>query len=258
MSILRRIILACAAALLPGMASAADVRIMWYSDGNEGEVVRDLLDRFEKQNPDIRVILDRVPYKTIVENLPTMVASGQAPDMARITDLGGQAEYLLDVGPLVKDRSYWEANFSDTLPWMRPAGNANGIFGMLTQLTITLPIINETLFQQAGIQQVFRLAAEIGDAGHVRRLAAGDHGREVLDDGLVGHAVQDDADIRVLLLESVEQVAHHLALVAVGIPHDPHIRSRGHAGQEGGRAGQDDAPQDAHARSSLTLQFQPS
>ncbi|HEY0419800.1 MAG TPA: ABC transporter substrate-binding protein, partial [Acetobacteraceae bacterium] len=151
MSILRRTILACAAALLPGMASAADVRIMWYSDGNEGEVVRDLLDRFEKQNPDIRVILDRVPYKTIVENLPTMVASGQAPDMARITDLGGQAEYLLDVGPLVKDRSYWETNFSDTLPWMRPAGNANGIFGMLTQLTITLPIINETLFQQAGI-----------------------------------------------------------------------------------------------------------
>jgi len=148
----RRAMLAGPALFLPAIAKAAtEVRIMWYSDGNEGEVMRDLLDRFEAANPDIKVALDRVPYKTITENLPALVSSGQAPDMARVTDLGGQAEYYLDVGPLLKDRADWEKNFATTLPWLRPAGNSTGIFGLMTQLTVTMPIVNETLFQQAGI-----------------------------------------------------------------------------------------------------------
>ena len=154
-SLLRRSLMAAALAAPLGAPAQAqsptEVRIMWYSDGNEGEVVRDLLDRFEKANPDIKVALDRVPYKTIVENLPAMAASGQAPDMARITDLGGMSPYLLDVAPLVKDRAYWEANFGATLPWLRPPGTTTGIYGMMTQLTVVLPIINETLFEQAGI-----------------------------------------------------------------------------------------------------------
>lgn len=149
---LRMMLLAAAAVLLPGVAGAAtDLRIMWYSDGNEGEVLRDLLDRFETANPDVKVLLDRVPYKTITENLPALVSSGQAPDMVRVTDLGGQAEYYLDLKPLLKDAGYWEANFAQTLPWTRPAGRSDGIFGLMTQLTVTLPFVNETLFQQAGI-----------------------------------------------------------------------------------------------------------
>src|SRR5690242_2983621 len=149
----RRAVLAAVAASLPiGYARAAtEVRIMWYSDGNEGDVIRDLLDRFEKANPDVKVTLDRVPYKTINENLPALVSSGQAPDMARITDLGGHSTYLLDLGPLLKDRAAWEKNFSSVLLWVRPPGNTDGIFGLPTQLTVTMPIVNETLFQQANI-----------------------------------------------------------------------------------------------------------
>ena len=68
--------IAGAAALLSlpavALAQQSEIRIMWYSDGNEGDVVRDLLDRFEKANPDIKVNLDRVPYKTIVEQLPPL------------------------------------------------------------------------------------------------------------------------------------------------------------------------------------------
>ena len=52
-----------AIAPLAVQAQPVEVRIMWYSDGNEGDVMRDLLDRFEKSNPDIKVMLDRVPYK---------------------------------------------------------------------------------------------------------------------------------------------------------------------------------------------------
>ena len=151
-TLLRRALLAGIAAVLPMAAHAAtEIRIMWYNDGNEGEVARDLLNRFEAANPDIKVVLDQVPYKMITENLPQLVSSGQAPDIARITDLGGQADQYLDLGPLLKDRAYWEKNFAAVLPWTRPAGKTTGIFGLMTQLTVTMPIVNETLFQQAGI-----------------------------------------------------------------------------------------------------------
>ena len=85
-TLFRRTIMAGAAMLaLPLLAAAparaaTELRIMWYSDANEGDVMRDLLDRFEKANPDIKVVLDRVPYKTITDNLPALVSSGQAPE----------------------------------------------------------------------------------------------------------------------------------------------------------------------------------
>ena len=152
-AILRRSVFAAGLlALLAAPAQAAtELRIMWYSDGNEGDVMRDVLDKFEKANPDIKVILDRVPYKTITDNLPALVSSGQAPDMARVTDLGGQSSYYLDLTPHLKDKAYWEANFKDVLPWVRPPGVTDGVYGLMTQLTVTMPIVNTTLFQQAGI-----------------------------------------------------------------------------------------------------------
>ncbi len=127
------------------------VRIAWYSDGNEGEVVSDLLKRFEAQNQDIKVVLDQVPYKAITENLPVQLASGQGPDIARVVDLGGVARYALDMRPYLKDASYWEKNFGPFLPWMRPEGDSSAITGFMTQLTVTGPFVNKTLFEQAGI-----------------------------------------------------------------------------------------------------------
>jgi alpha-1,4-digalacturonate transport system substrate-binding protein len=133
-------------------ADPTEVRIMWYSDGVEGDVMRDLLDRFEKQNPDIKVTLDRVPYKTVVEQLPAMLDSGQGPDLARVTDLGGLSRHYLDLRPHLKNAKYFDDNFASSLPWFRPVtGAKDGVYGVMTQLTLTLPLVNATLFQQAGI-----------------------------------------------------------------------------------------------------------
>ena len=78
-------------ALAPAASAQTTLRMTWYSDGNEGEVVRDLLGRFEKANPDVKVVVDQVPFKAINENLPVQLAAGEGPDMARVVDLGGVA-----------------------------------------------------------------------------------------------------------------------------------------------------------------------
>lgn len=127
------------------------LRMTWYSDGNEGEVMKDLLARFEAKNPDIRVILDSVPFKAINENLPVQLAAGQGPDMARVVDLGGLAGHALDLRPHLKNAGYFEQNFGPFLDWMRQPGNTTAIPGYMTQLTVTGPLVNKTLFEQAGV-----------------------------------------------------------------------------------------------------------
>jgi len=138
--------------LLGATASAqVELRMTWYDDGNEGMVMRELLDRFEAENPGITVVMDTVPYAAgIQQALPLQLASGQGPDLARVTDLGGLSEYFLDMRPYLEDPGYWDTNFGPFLNWMRPAGS-DAIPGFMTQLTVTGPFENRTLFDQAGI-----------------------------------------------------------------------------------------------------------
>jgi alpha-1,4-digalacturonate transport system substrate-binding protein len=146
--------IAAAAAALMGLslaAQAAEIRVMCYQDGVECEVTAAQAKRFEAANPGTKVVIDVVPYKTIVEQLPVQLAAGQGPDIARVTDLGGLSKYYLDVSAHVKDRAYWEANFGATLPWLRPTATDKGIYGFMSQLTMTGPYVNKTLFEQAKV-----------------------------------------------------------------------------------------------------------
>ena len=128
-----------------------ELRMTWYTDGNEDVVMRALLDKFEAANPDIKVVLDNVAYNTILENLPIQLEAGEGPDLARVTQLGILSKYFLNIKPFVADAAYWEENFGPFLNWMRPPGDTDGIYGMMTQLTVTGPYINRTLFEQAGV-----------------------------------------------------------------------------------------------------------
>lgn len=142
---------AAAAGLLASTsAHAGDVRIMWYSDGVEGDVIQDLLNRFMKDNPDIHVTLDNVAYKVIQEQLPIQLESGQGPDIARVTNIKELAGHWLDLRPLVADAAYWDENFGAQADWMRPDGS-NAITGFMTQLTLTGGFANKTLFEQAKV-----------------------------------------------------------------------------------------------------------
>ncbi|WBU65458.1 ABC transporter substrate-binding protein [Paracoccus aerodenitrificans] len=144
-------IAAASSLAIAASAGAGEVRMMWYSDGVEGEVMQDLLDRFMEENPDINVILDNVAYQVIMEQLPIQLAAGEGPDIARVTNLKEQAEHWLDLTPYVEDPEYWRSNFGDQFDWMRPDGT-DIIPGFMTQLTLVGGFANKTLFEQAGVE----------------------------------------------------------------------------------------------------------
>ncbi|MHB1109703.1 MAG: ABC transporter substrate-binding protein [Devosia sp.] len=147
----KRLLAAIAAGLLTTTAAfAGDVRILWYSDGVEGEVMQDLLTRFMAENPGINVILDNVAYTVITEQLPVQLEAGAGPDIARVTNLKAQSQHWLDLTPYLSDAEYWRTNFGDQADWMRPDGS-DAITGFMTQITLTGGYANKTLFDQAGV-----------------------------------------------------------------------------------------------------------
>ena len=148
----RSLVLAGIAGLLmAGPALAGEVRIACYSDGNECESTEVLAGRFMQANPDIKIVIDKMPFKAIQESLPVQLAAGQGPDVVRTTDFGPIMKYMLDLTPYLNDAPYWEANYGGTLGWMRKDANDHGIYGLMTQLTISAPLVNKTLFDQAGV-----------------------------------------------------------------------------------------------------------
>jgi alpha-1,4-digalacturonate transport system substrate-binding protein len=147
----RHLLAALAVSLLSSTAAiAGDVRIMWYSDGVEGEVLKDLMDRFMRANPDVKVTIDNVSYTNILEQLPVQLAAGNGPDIARVTNLKAQSQHWLDLTPHIKDAKYWRDNYGDQADWMRPDGST-AITGFMTQITLTGGFANKTLFDQAKV-----------------------------------------------------------------------------------------------------------
>lgn len=130
---------------------AAELRVACYSDGNECDVLRAVAGQFTAAHKETTITVDQVSYKTILESLPVQLAAGNGPDVARVTDFGTMAPYLLDIAPMLPDVAYWEKNFGSTLPWMRANPGDHGIYGLMSQLTVTSLFVNASLFEQAGV-----------------------------------------------------------------------------------------------------------
>ena len=133
-------------------APPVELRMIWYNDGNEGEVMRSLLDKFEAANPGIKVKMDTVAYADLNKILQPQVESGTPPDLARVTDLARFQGYFLDLRPNLSNAAAWEANWSPAfLGALRKADDKTGLYGFPTQFTVSGPFINRTLFAQAGV-----------------------------------------------------------------------------------------------------------
>jgi alpha-1,4-digalacturonate transport system substrate-binding protein len=139
--------------LAAGTAGAQELRFMCYQDGSECTAWDAQFDAFEAENPGITVIVDEVPYASILESLPVQLEVGEGPDLARVTDYGGLARFMLDVRPFVSDPAAIEARYGQSLAWARVGdNNADGIYNIVDQLTATGGFANKTLFDQAGVE----------------------------------------------------------------------------------------------------------
>ncbi len=130
-------------------AQAVELSFMLNSDGKEVEVLQDFIDRYEQANPGVTVKMNVVGYNVIREQLESQLQAGGGPDIGKVTNLGGLNPYYLDLTPYV-NASEWESMYGAVLPWYR-AGKPGGIYGFHSEMTVTGPYVNVTMFEEAGV-----------------------------------------------------------------------------------------------------------
>ena len=145
----------CGALMASLLASASpvvagDITVMFYADGAQGDVLKDFVERYKTVAPDTNITLNQVGYQVVVDQLPGQLEAKSGPDVALVTNLGGLSQYYLDLTPYV-DPAAWEERYGAELPWYR-AGRKDGIFGWQSELTVTGPYVNQTMFEDAGVE----------------------------------------------------------------------------------------------------------
>ncbi len=140
-----------AVALAVGPAArAADLDLMLNANGNQDKVMADLIERYKEVAPDVNITLNVVGYDVIREQLPVQLEAGSGPDVALVTNLGGLNAYYIELSPYV-DVAAWQDAYGAVLPWYR-ADKPDGIYGWQSELTVTGPYVNLTMFDEAGVE----------------------------------------------------------------------------------------------------------
>ncbi|MEM1235956.1 MAG: ABC transporter substrate-binding protein [Pseudomonadota bacterium] len=146
----RYLVAASTTAMLASTAAhAADLDLMISDIDGKAAIIAEMAERFQAENPDVSITINAVGYNVIREQLPIQLEAGSGPDLAFITDTGGLNPYYVDLTPYV-DADAWEANYGAVLPWYR-AGAPDGIFGFHSEMTVTGPYVNVTMFDEAGV-----------------------------------------------------------------------------------------------------------
>ena len=131
-------------------ALAVDLDLMMSNVDAKSSVFAEMADRYMAENPDVNITLNLVGYNVIREQLPIQLEAGTGPDMAFVTKLGGLNPFYVDLTPYV-DADHWEATYGAVLPWYR-AGAPDGIYGYHSEMTVTGPYVNLTMFEEAEVE----------------------------------------------------------------------------------------------------------
>ena len=151
-SVVRATFFTSASLIAMGAATASfagEISLMISDVDGKANIIAEFVERYKAVDPSVTINLNVVGYDVIREQLPIQLEAGTGPDAAFVTNLGGLNPYYLDLAPYV-DGAAWEAAYGAVLPWYR-AGKPDGIFGFHTEMTVTGPYVNLTMFEEAGV-----------------------------------------------------------------------------------------------------------
>ena len=84
--------------------------------------------------------------------MDAQITGENPPDIVRHTEPGRYRDMYLDLRPYLENPEDWDANFpAPLLAAMRPDPTSNTLHGYPTEITVSAPYINRTLFERAGV-----------------------------------------------------------------------------------------------------------
>lgn len=123
---------------------------LWFSDGVEGTVMKEIIKDYQAKEKNVEINLIEVAYQDLDTKLKRMIAGGEPPALARITDTGNVADYALDLTPYVGGEEEFTSQF---LPAINPYYvKDHKIIAAPMDVTANGIIYNKTLFNKAGVK----------------------------------------------------------------------------------------------------------
>ncbi|MCK6073865.1 ABC transporter substrate-binding protein [Paenibacillus silvae] len=123
---------------------------LWFSDGKEGEVIKEIIKEYEQSNTSVKINLIEVGFKDIQTKLKTMLSGGNPPALSRVTDTGSFANQAVDLTPYVGNAEQFEDQFIDSLKPYYVMDNK--LVAAPMDVTANGLIYNKTLFDKAGVK----------------------------------------------------------------------------------------------------------
>lgn len=131
-------------------AKQATLDFLWFSDGNEGEVIKGIIKEYEQSNTNVKINLIEVGFKDLQTKLKTMISGGKPPALSRITDTGSFANQAVDLTPYVESADQFEGQFIDSLKPYYVIDDK--LIAAPMDVTANGLIYNKTLFDKAGVK----------------------------------------------------------------------------------------------------------
>lgn len=131
----------------PQQTDDKNLSYVYFTDGPDEQATRDLIAQFE-QKTGAKVNLEVVPYANLEQTLQARLAGNNAPDVARVSNLGA---FLNDMQDLSSQKAALDGVF---LKGIDPFTHGKGgeIIAVPSDLTMNGPLVNVDLFKKAGVE----------------------------------------------------------------------------------------------------------
>jgi alpha-1,4-digalacturonate transport system substrate-binding protein len=133
-------------------AKETTLTVLWFNDANESEVFKATMADYLAQNPNIKIDVQVVAFSEYEQKLKLMIAGGNPPDVARVTNnqISALIDSLLPLDGKVPGLEEMKKNYLQAS--LAFAINGDGkLVAFPTEATANGMLVNKTAFKNAGI-----------------------------------------------------------------------------------------------------------
>ena len=140
------LMLLCATASTVLADDTKTLTMLWFSDGQEGVVMQGLIDEYEAEHPGIHIEIMEVAYADYENKLKTLLNAGEAPALARTTNVSSYLDYLVDLNEYMPED--FQSRFSDL------SGKIwdGRMVAVPMEFAVVGCVYNKTAFAKAGVE----------------------------------------------------------------------------------------------------------
>ena len=132
-----------------GSGDGAELSVLWFSDGGEGDSFQALADRYKEEQPGVSVEMITVPYDELDNRTKNMLAANQAPSIIRQSNIGQYINQLVDLRDYAAAGDAFPDNFVEG---GLPTEFSGKMIGAPNDTTANGLIYNKTAFDKAGVE----------------------------------------------------------------------------------------------------------